>query len=109
VEHIILVLLRCKDNLISSGFEVTTTNVLKSSYTGSYLSAVNGDDYIEFYWLESQEAVIYYSSLLEEAHPSHNKLVSMVDDEKFGTFVFCASNKGYDASGIRIVSVQVKI
>lgn len=92
-----------KANLQNAGYTVTVTDV----YVGTYLSAVKGDDYIEFYRLKTAEYVESISYDLKGKHTDYDKFVSMKNDVKFGTLVFCGTSPAVDASGINVVQVKV--
>ena len=66
-------------------------------------------EYIEFYWLNSSEGVNSIEQELETKYTNYAKLVSMEDDSKFGSFVFCSSEKAMDDAGIEIVDVKVNV
>lgn len=95
-----------RKNLESAGYTVQTEE-LDSDNPGTHLCAENGEDYMEFYWLEQLADVGKISAELEKRHPDYNKLVSAEQDEKFGSFVFCGTNAAIDAAGIRIVQMKV--
>ena len=92
-----------KTNLENAGYTVT----VEEKQAGTYLSAVKGDDYIEFYWLKQTEYVESIGYDLRGKHTDYDKLVSMKNDAKFGTLVFCGTSPAVDASGINIVEVKV--
>ena len=92
-----------KTNLENAGYTVTVTEQL----VGTYLSAVKGDDYIEFYWLKQTGYVESIGYDLKGKHTDYDKFASMKNDVKFGTLVFCGTSPAVDASGIKIVEVKV--
>lgn len=96
-------------NLEDAGYQVSVTTKLDNGYTGTYLSAMKADDYIEFYWLDEADNVDDISEQLKSKHGDYDKLVSMEDDSKFGSLVFCGTASAVDASGIVIVDVKVDV
>lgn len=98
-----------QENLQKKRYDVTVQTVQAEDYSGTHLSAKKGDEFIEFYWLDEGSAVASLQLELEAKYPSYNKSVSMESDSKFGTLVFCASEKAAKHAGIVIVDVKVKI
>ena len=92
-----------KANLENAGYTVT----VEEQQVGTYLSAVKGDDYIEFYRLKQTEYVESIGYDLKGKHTDFDKFASMKNDAKFGTLVFCGTSPAVDASGIIIVEVKV--
>lgn len=93
-------------NLQSKGYQVSIQN---EEGIGTHLIASKGDDFIEFYWLTAGEQIPSLEAELESKYPHSSKLVSMENDRKFGTFVFCSSEAAMEDAGILIIDVQVKI
>ncbi|WP_157047643.1 hypothetical protein [Cellulosilyticum ruminicola] len=76
----------CPDNetmrnrLEEQGYEVIVTEPVEEGTTGTYLSAIKGDDYIEFYWLEDADDVENISDELKARHNDYSELNSMEDE-----------------------------
>ena len=85
-----------KANLEKAGYTVT----VMEQYAGTYLSAVKGDDYIEFYRLKQTEYVESIGYDLRGKHTDYDKFGSLKNDIRFGTLVFCGTGLAVDASGI---------
>lgn len=97
-----------KNNLENGGYSVTVTTDLDGR-AGTRLSAKNGVEYIEFYWLVNSADCDYFYNLLEETYPDSNHLVQIANDEKFGNIVYCGTENAVEAAGIRVVKVNVKV
>lgn len=81
----------------------------EGKFTGCHLSAHNSDgDYIEFYWLDDEQAVDVVSETLESEHSDSEKFVSIKNDKKFGSIVFCATESAVNDAGIRIVEAETE-
>ena len=97
-----------QENLQSKNYEVNVQTIQNDDYSGTHLTAIKGDEYIEFYWLDESNEMSSIEQQLEKKYPHYNKLVSMKNDSQFGTFIFCSSEKAADDAGIVIVDVKVK-
>lgn len=93
-----------RKNLELVGYTVELDDELENGYSGTHLTAKKENECIEVYWLDDFEACDYYYNLLGELYPS-NKLVEIIDDEKFGNIVYCGSESAINASRIKIVKV----
>ncbi len=104
-----------KANLNESGYTVSDSSPnlpgdsSSVSYTGSYLSATKGEEYIVFYWLDEADAVDYFANRVEESGVSCNKFITLKNDEKFGSLICCGTEKAIEDAGIRIVDVKVNV
>lgn len=98
-----------EENLKNAGYTVTVTEHFHETYTGTYLCAEKGSDYIEFYWLNEVEAIDEITEEIKQRREEYNKLESRGNDAKFGTHVFCGTNIAINAAGIKIVTVKVDI
>lgn len=96
-------------NLRNAGYTVEVSTKLDDNYEGTCLYAKNDEEYLVFYWLENAEAVEYYTSKIEEKYFAYDRLVSIEDDSKFGSLVFCGTESAIDKSGIRIIDVKVDV
>lgn len=96
-----------QNNLENKSYEVSVEEVKTDEYSGMHLIAAKGDEYIEFYWLDDGNGIDILTSDLEKKYDNYNSLVSMQEDSKFGSFVFCSTKTAKDDAGIRIVSVEV--
>jgi len=96
-----------KDNFEKAGYSVKVTENFHETYTGTYLCAEKGPDYIEFYWLNEVEAIDAITEELKLRRDNYNKLESRGNDANYGTHVFCGTNKAIDASGITILKIKV--
>ena len=94
-------------NLEKKKYEVEIETIQNDDYSGTCLTAEKKDEYIEFYWLDDGSSITELAQELEDKYPDYNRLVSMEQDSKFGTFIFCSSEKAFDDSGIVIVEVKV--
>lgn len=95
-----------EENLKCAGYTVTVTEDFHEIYTGTYLCAEKGNDYIEFYWLDKVEAIDEITEEIKQRREDYNKLESRGNDVKYGTHVFCGTNKAIDASGITILKIK---
>ncbi len=66
-------------------------------------------EYIQFYWIETQEASNYYFNRLEETYQDSELLVKIKNDEKFGSIAYCGTSAAVNDAGIRVVKVNVKV
>lgn len=96
-----------QNNLENKSYQVLVEEVKTDEYSGMHLIATKGDEYIEFYWLNDGNGIDILTSNLEEKYDNYNSLVSMQEDSKFGSFVFCSTETARDDAGIIIVSVKV--
>ena len=96
-------------NLENKNYKVNVQTIKQDEYSGTCLMAEKDGEYIEFYWLNSSEGVNSIEQELKTKYTNYAKLVSMEDDSKFGSFVFCSSEKAMDDSGIEIVDVKVNV
>lgn len=96
-----------QNNLEKKDYQVSVQTVQRDEYSGTYLTAENGDEYIEFYWLNDSNGVNSIEKELEEKHSDYVKLVSLENDNEFGSLVFCSTEKAMDDAGIEIVNVKV--
>ena len=96
------------DNLEAAGYKVSLTSDINGEDTRTYLLAVNGENYIIFYWLSNEKDVDVITSQLEKEYDDYDKFVSVQKDSKFGSFVFCGTSDAINASGITFVDVKVK-
>lgn len=90
-------------NLEAAGYTVAVTDDLEGGLAGTHLSAVKGGDYLEFYWLDNGGSVESLSHELKAAYPDHETFVSMEDDEKFGSLIFCGTSRAAADAKIEIV------
>ncbi|MDE5946750.1 MAG: hypothetical protein K2G63_05575 [Oscillospiraceae bacterium] len=95
-------------NLENAQYSIKVSNRVDEDgkFTGSHLSAQreNGD-YIEFYWLDDEQAVDVIGEKLESKYSDSYKFVSIKNDKKFGSIVFCATESAVNDAGIKIVEV----
>lgn len=84
-------------NLQSKNYEVNVQTIQNDDYSGTCLIGIKGDDMSS---IEEQ---------LAKKYPNYNKLVSMKNDNQFGTFIFCSSEKAADDAGIVIVDVKANL
>jgi hypothetical protein len=96
-------------NLEDKGYEVDMKTTQKNGYSGIYLEAEKGDEYIDFYWLDVGSNVVSLETDLKEKHTNYAKLVGVEDDSKYGSLVFCSSANAMDDAGIEMVDVSVKV
>lgn len=96
-------------NLEDKGYAVNMKTTQRNGYSGIYLEAEKGDEYIDFYWLDVGSNVVSLESDLKEKHTNYAKLVGLEDDSKYGSLAFCSSAKAMDDAGIEIVDVSVKV
>lgn len=96
------------NNLEANGYKVSVTNDIKGEMTKTRLTAEKGDDYIVFYWLDEGIDVDPIEAELKKEYDSYDKFVSIRDDSKFGSLVFCGTSNAVNAAGIVIVDVKVK-
>lgn len=95
-------------NLDADGYEVSVTNDVNGDMTKTCLTAKKGDDYIVFYWLNEGIDVDPIAAQVKNEYESYDQFVSIQDDSKFGSLVFCGTSNAVNASGIIIVDVKVK-
>lgn len=104
-----------KSKLNESGYTLSTSSpdlpgdISDVRYTGSYLSATKGEEYIIFYWLNEADAVDHFAKRIEESGVSYNKFITLKNDEKFGSLICCGTEKAIEDAGIRIVDVKVNV
>ena len=98
-----------QENLQNKNYEVNVQAIRNEDYSGTHLIAKNGDEYIEFYWLNDSNGITSIERKMEIKYPNYNKLVSMENDSQFGTFLFCSSEKAMNDAGIVIVDVKTNI
>jgi hypothetical protein len=98
-----------QENLQNKYYQVNVQTIQNDLYSGTCLTAKKGDEYIEFYWLDSCNTITSIEQDLITKYPNYNKLISMENDSKFGTFIFCSSEKAMNDAGIVIVDVKVKV
>lgn len=98
----------CPDNetmrnrLEEQGYEVIVTEPVEEGTTGTYLSAIKGDDYIEFYWLEDADDVENISDELKARHNDYSELNSMEDEIGEDSYVFCSTSDAMKSAGIGV-------
>lgn len=95
-------------NLEQSGYEVLVENDSNEDYIGTHLYAIKKDEYIEFYRLDDGRLIDDISKKLESQYNNCEKFVSMKDDNKYGSLVFCGTKTAVADSGIKIVDVKIK-
>lgn len=93
--------------LEADGYKVSVTIDTNSGMTKTCLSAEKDDDYIVFYWLDEGIDVDPVAAQLNKEYEDYDQFVSIQDDSKFGSLVFCGTSNAVDASGIIIVDVKV--
>ena len=98
-----------QSNLEKENYQVQVQSIQTDEYTGTYLIAENNDDYIEFYWLEESKNLNSIETNLEEKYSDYEKMVCLENDSKFGSLVFCSTEKAMNDAGIEIVDVKVKV
>lgn len=96
-------------NLEKLGYVVLVENNSDDNYIGTHLYATKNNEYIEFYWLDDSKFIDKISEKLETKYSNYGKFVSIKDDSKFGTLIFCGTELAVDDSGVKIVDVKVKI
>ena len=89
-------------NLEDNGYEIEMQTTSKNGYSGIYLEAERGDDFIDFYWLDDGSSVSSLEADLKEKHTDYAKLYGLEDDSKYGSLAFCSSDKAMTDAGIRI-------
>ncbi len=94
-------------NLQSKNYEVNVQTIHNNDYLRTHLTAIKGDEYIEFYWLDESDEISSIEQQLKEKYQNYNKLVSMKNDSQFETFIFYSSEKATDDASIVIVDVKV--
>ena len=95
-----------KANLEKEGYAVTVIFDLGEK-SGTYLSAVKGKEFIEFYWLDNSDDCGYFYALITNQHPDSEVAVKIQNDEKFGNIVYCGTANAVSATGINVVKVKV--
>ena len=98
-----------KANLEEKSYSVEIETIEQNNSQFTALTATKKDEYIEFYWFDSDSEVDDVVSGLETKYNGYNKLVSMKNDSKFGNLAFCSTEKAMKDSGIVIVEVKVKV
>lgn len=91
-------------NLDRAGYAV----ILTEDSSGTRLSAAKGAEFIEF-CRPSDGGAEAVAAQFETLHPDYDRLISMENDARHGTFALCATDAAMDDAGIRIVDVKVKI
>ena len=98
-----------QNNLEKLDYVVSVENNSDDNYIGTHLYATKNNDYIEFYWLDDSKFVDKISEELETKYSNYEKFVSIKDDNKFGTLIFCGTELAVEDSGVKIVDVKVKV
>lgn len=101
--------LEMQKNLEKLGYAVLVENNSDDNYIGTHLYATKNNEYIEFYWLDNSKFIDNISEKLETKYSNYEKFVSIKDDSKFGTLIFCGTELAVDDSGVKIVDVKVKV
>lgn len=89
-----------QQNLEEEGYEVIVTDQVEGDYTGTYLSAIKDDDYIEFYWLDDAEDVKEVSDALKTRHNGYGECDSTEEDSATGPYVFSSTPGAMKSAGI---------
>lgn len=98
-----------QENLEKSNYAVSVAYNSDDNYIGTHLYAEKDNEYIEFYWLNDSKFIDVISEELETKYSNYDKFVSIKDDSKFGTLIFCGTESAVKDAGIKIVDVKVKI
>lgn len=94
-----------KANLETNGYTVTIT--APDDKSGTHLSGVKDEEYIEFYWLDNVKDCEYFYRFPEENRSGCNSLVKLENDESFGNIVYCGTETAVNAAGIKVVKVKL--
>lgn len=96
-----------QNNLEHKGYQVRVEALQADPYSGMYLTAEKGTEYIAFYWLDDGKYVADLEKELEEKYDDYGKLVSIKEDNTFGSLVFCSTEAAMNDAGITIVEVKI--
>lgn len=97
-----------KANLESSGYTVNVTTDLGNK-EGTCLSAMKGEEYIVFYWLENSEDCDYFYNKLKNDYPDYTASAEIENDETYGNLVYCGTVTAIEDAGIKTVVVKVDV
>ncbi len=98
-----------QENLEELDYVVSVAYNSDDNYIGTRLYAEKNNEYIEFYWLDDSKFIDVISEELETKYSNYDKFVSIKDDSKFGTLIFCGTESAIKDAGIKIVDVKVKV
>ena len=84
-----------------NGYNVNSSTSFGEEYVGAHLYAYKDDDFIDIYWLNSDE---FFDKIVYSFNNRNcEKFYSMENDERFGSIIFCATDGAFNDSGISIV------
>lgn len=96
-----------KNNLESKGYQVSLEDIKTDNYSGTRLVAAKAEDYIEFFRLNDASGIDLLIFEMKEKYDGYDSLVSVRDDSKFGSLLFCSTETAKNDAGIVIVNVKV--
>ena len=95
-----------KTNLERNGYTVSVSTDLGDK-EGTHLSAKKDDEYIEIYWLENPVDGDYFYNKVKNDYPNYTALAEIVNDETYGTLVYCGTVAAVKDAGIKTIVIKV--
>ncbi len=90
-----------KKKLEKLGYSVVSDTKFNEEYVGAHIYARKGEDYIDIYWLNSDE---FFDRVKDSFFgKSCERFITMENDSRFGTIISCSTNKALNDSGITII------
>ena len=87
--------------LEEKGYTVISGTNFGEEYGGAHLYGYKDNDFIDIYWLNSDEFFDRISSSFDQS--KCEKFISMENNSRFGSIISCSTNKALVDSGITIV------
>lgn len=107
-----------KANLEKNGYSVEVYDnlhdyewffAISTYYDGTLIKATKGDDYIYFSRLNNANQCDALYNIMENRCENYNSLVKIINDEKFGSIVYCGTDNAINDAGIKVVKVDVDV
>lgn len=93
-------------NLEKKGYDVSTDEIKKDDDTITVLNGKKDDEYIEFFWFDTEKYVDEYVEELKKDNSEYDTISWITNDKKFGNIAYCGTEKAIDCSGVQVVEVK---